>query len=304
MRLQFVLSQVATGIRRNTAMSVAVSLVTFISLLFVGAAALLQMQVNYLKGEWYDKVEVGVFMCPAQSSNPDCASGAVTEEQLDNVESILTSDAMSGFVEKVYLETPEEAYENLVDMMGDSSWAASLTADQMQYSFRVKLVDPEQFEVISDELAGVAGVDTVVDQRETLEPLFLILNRATLLSAGLGLIMVVAAVLLITTTIRLSAMSRRRETSIMRLVGASNTFIQLPFMLEGAIAALIGAALAVGALWAGVTYGVQGWLAAGSPEVRFVDTGDVWLISPFLALAAILLAVFSSFITLGRYTKV
>lgn len=304
MRFQFVISQVASGLRRNAAMAVSVVIVTLVSLMFVGAAVLLQFQISNMKDAWYDRVEVGVFMCPERSSNPACASGAVTEEQLDNVEQILTSDAMGAFVEEVFIETPEEAYENLVDMLADSPWVSSVTAEQMQYSFRVKLVDPEQFEVIADELSGVAGVDTVIDQRETLEPLFLVMNRATLVAIGLGLIMVVAAVLLITTTIRLSAMSRKRETSIMRLVGASNVFIQLPFMLEGAVAALLGAGLAIGGLWAGVHYGVQGWLAEGTAHIRFVDTTDVLLLAPFLALAAILLAVVSSFLTLGRYTKV
>lgn len=304
MRLQFVLSQVFSGIRRNAAMAVAVVIVTFISLLFVGAAALLQMQISNMKDAWYDKVEVSVFMCPDRSSNPACAAGAVTPEQLDGVEEILRSDAMAVFVEEVYIESPEEAYENLLEMLPDSAWVSSVTAEQMQYSFRVKLVNPEQFEVIADELSGVAGVDVVRDQRETLEPLFKAMNTATLVAIGIGLIMVVAAVLLITTTIRLSAMSRKRETSIMRLVGASNMFIQLPFMLEGAVAALIGSALAVGGLWAGVHYGVQGALAEGAPMIRFVDTGEVLLLAPFLALAAILLAVISSFLTLGRYTKV
>ena len=83
------------------------------------------------------------------------------------------------------------------------------------------------------------------------------LNHATLLAGGLAAVMLLAAVLLITTTIRLSALSRRRETGIMRLVGASTFFIQLPFMLEGAIAATVGALLAVGGLWVGVEYLVE-----------------------------------------------
>ncbi|NLI18620.1 MAG: FtsX-like permease family protein [Actinomycetales bacterium] len=303
MRWQFVLSQVGSGLRRNLAMGVAVVIVTFVSLTFVGAAALLQFQVGKMKGEWYDKVEVAVFMCPAGSAEPACATGAVTDQQLTDVRTALESDALADYVEQVYLETPEQAYQNLREI-ADSPWLESVTPDQMQYSYRVKLVDPEQYQVIADELTGVAGVERVVDQRETLEPLFNILNRATMLSVGLGLVMVVAAVLLITTTIRLSAMSRQRETSIMRLVGASNMFIQLPFMLEGALAALIGAALAVTGLWAAVHYGVQGWLAEGAPMVSFVTTADVWIVAPFLVLAAILLAGISSLVTLGRYTKV
>ena len=303
MRWQFVLSQVGSGLRRNLAMGVAVVIVTFVSLTFVGAAALLQFQVGKMKGEWYDKVEVAVFMCPAGSAEPACATGAVTDQQLTDVRTALESDALADYVEQVYLETPEQAYQNLREI-ADSPWLESVTPDQMQYSYRVKLVDPEQYQVIADELTGVAGVERVVDQRETREPLFNILNRATMLSVGLGLVMVVAAVLLITTTIRLSAMSRQRETSIMRLVGASNMFIQLPFMLEGVFAALIGAPLALTGLWAAVHYGVQGWLAEGAPMVSFVTTADVWIVAPFLVLAAILLAGISSLVTLGRYTKV
>lgn len=303
MRWQFVLSQVGSGLRRNLAMSVAVIIVTFVSLTFVGAAALLQMQVTKMKGEWYDKVEVAVFMCPDGSASAACAAGSVNEEQLADVREMLESSALASYVEQVFLETPEQAYENLLEI-ADSPWLESVTPDQMQYSYRVKLVDPEQYQVIADELSGVSGVERVVDQRETLEPLFNILNRATMLSVGLGLVMVVAAVLLITTTIRLSAMSRQRETSIMRLVGASNMFIQLPFMLEGALAALAGAALAVAGLWVSVRYLVQGWLAEGTPMVNFVTTTDVWIVAPFLVLAAILLAGVSSLVTLGRYTKV
>ena len=92
--------------------------------------------------------------------------------------------------------------------------------------------------------------------------------------------MLLAAVLLITTTIRLSALSRKRETGIMRLVGASTVFIQLPFMLEGAIAATIGALLAVGGLWVGVTYLVDDWLGESAGWIPYVSTADVLTIAP------------------------
>ena len=90
----------------------------------------------------------------------------------------------------------------------------------------------------------------------------------------------------------------------MRLVGASNLFIQLPFMLEGALAALAGAALAVGGLWLGVNYLIEGWLATEFQWVQFVQTGDVLLIAPLLVAAAILLAGISSLVSLSRYTRV
>ncbi|MFH5822337.1 permease-like cell division protein FtsX [Georgenia sp. AZ-5] len=304
MRLRFVLSQVGQGLSRNLAMTISVALVTFVSLTFVGAAALLQMQIGNLKNDWYDKVEVSAFMCPEGSAQPACASGEATQEQIAAIGELLESDALAPYVDEVYLETKEQAYEAFQEQMADTVWAQSLTVDQMQVSYRVKLVDPEQYQIVADELEGRAGVETVVDQREQLEPLFDILNSATLLSLGLAGVMIVTAVLLITTTIRLSAMSRRRETGIMRLVGASNLFIQLPFMIEGAIAALAGAVLAVVALFVGVKYLIQGWLTQSTPWVQLVDTGDVLTVAPFLVLAAIVLAGISSVVTLGRYTRV
>ena len=303
MRLQFVLAQLASGLRRNVAMTISVVLVTFISLVFVGAALLLQMQIGNMKDDWYDRVEVSVFMCPQDSGVATCAAGEVSEEQLDEVRAHLDSEALAPYVDEVFFETKEEAYEAFREQL-DSVWTQSLTPDQMQVSFRIKLVDPEQYQVVADELSGRPGVEEVLDQRALLEPLFLILDRATLLAISLAGVMTFTAVLLITTTIRLSAMSRRRETSIMRLVGASNLFIQLPFMLEGALAALLGAGLAVGGLWLAAKYLLEGWLATEFEWVQFVGTGDVLLIAPLLALAAILLAGISSLVSLSRYTRV
>lgn len=304
MRWQFILSQTLTGLRRNMAMAVAVVLVTFISLTFVGMGALLQFQVSKMRTYLYGQVQVAVFMCPERSNVPNCATGAATEDQLASVQELLASSDLGSYVKEVIHETPQEAYENL-QRITDAPWVERVNPEDMQHILRIALHDPEQYEVIADELRGVAGVETVIDQRDVLEPLFDLLNKSTLLAVGLGLVMVVAAILLITTTIRLSAMSRRRETSIMRLVGASNSFIQLPFLLEGAISALIGASLAIAALWAGVRYVVQGWFGGGDNSlVNFIDTSDVWIIAPFLVIAALALAIISSLVTLGRYTKV
>ncbi|MFV0253093.1 MAG: permease-like cell division protein FtsX [Beutenbergiaceae bacterium] len=304
MRARFVLSQIGNGLRRNLAMAISVVLVTFISLTFVGAAMLLQMQVGKAKDNWYDRVEVSVFLCPEGEASETCPEGEVTQAQIEQIQQTLESDALSEYVERVFLETKEEAWVAFQERFGDQEWAQRITEDQMQYSFRVKLVDPEQYQLIYDELSGQIGVQQVIDQRSILEPLFLVLNRATLISVGLAVLMTVTAVLLITTTIRLSAMSRRRETEIMRLVGASNFFIQLPFMLEGAIAALGGALLSVTGLWLGVHYIITEWLAKSVRFVPFVDTGDVLAIAPILIGIGIGLAIISSLVTLSRYTKV
>lgn len=304
MRLQFILSEIGIGLRRNLAMTVSVILVTFVSLTFVGAAGLLQIQIGQTTDEWYDRVEVSIYLCPQDSDVPTCAGGEVTEEQMDTLVDELEGETMEPYVKEYYVESKEDAYESFQERFADEEWAQGVTADQMQASLRVALVNPEQYQVVDDHFTGRQGVEEVFDQKRLIEPIIIAMNRLSLVSAGLAGVMLLAAVLLITTTIRLSAMSRRRETGIMRLVGASNLFIQLPFMLEGAIAATIGAALAVAGLWFGVRYLVEDWLAGSLEFIPWTGAEAVWTIAPLLVGLAIVLAAISSVVTLSRYTKV
>ncbi|WP_028048939.1 permease-like cell division protein FtsX [Cellulomonas sp. URHD0024] len=304
MRLQFILSEIGQGLRRNLSMTISVILVTFVSLTFVGSAALLQIQIGKMKDDWYDKVEVSVFLCPQNSSVPTCASGEVTADQRADIETALASPEIKPYVEHVYTETKDQAFKAFEKQFKDQAWTAAVTVDDMNSSFRIKLTDPQKYQLVSDVVSGRAGVEDVQDQQRLFDKLFSVLNHATLLAGGLAAVMLLAAVLLITTTIRLSALSRRRETGIMRLVGASTFFIQLPFMLEGAIAATVGALLAVGGLWLGVEYLVSDWLSESVNWIPYVDTADVLTVAPILIVIAILLATISSLVTLSRYTKV
>lgn len=305
MRAQFILSEIGIGLRRNLSMTISVILVTFVSLTFVGAAALLQMQIGKMQDDWYDKVEVTVYLCPAgESPEPTCAGGEVTAEQKAAIRAALDAPDVAPYIDEIFEESKEQAFATFQRQFEGQFWAQVTTVDDMNESLRIKLTDPEKFEVVADVLQGRQGVERVQDQRELYNSLFRVLNSATLLSIGLAAVMLLAAVLLITTTIRLSAMSRRRETGIMRMVGASNLFIQLPFMLEGAIAATIGAVLSVAGLWAGVRYLVTDWLGGQIAWIPYVTTNEVWTIAPILVAAAILLAAISSLVTLSRYTKV
>lgn len=302
MRLQFILGEVWNGLRRNTTMALSVVLVTFVSLTFVGAAALIQMQIDQLKDDWYGKVEISIFLCPDNSRNERCAEGSVTAAQEDAIRGVLEEGALEPLVAEVYYESREQAYEKFVANDTDGIWS-SLTPDQMQPSFRVKLTDPEQYQVVADATEGLPGVDVVRDQREIFAELFRFLNAATIIAASLAAVMLVAAILLITTTIRLSALSRRRETQIMRMVGSSRSLIQMPFMLEGAVAATGGALLAVGGLYLGVRYLVEDWLRGSVTWVSYIGVDEVWTVTPWLLAIAAGLAVFASLVTLGRYTR-
>ena len=303
MRAQFIVTEVLRGLRRNLSMVVSVVLVTFVSLTFVGAGLLLQKQVGLLKDDWYDLVEVSAFLCPAGSTAPTCATGEVSPEQVDALRTVIDTE-LADVVSRTYFETKEQAFASFTQDYPDGYQGTQLTVDDMQASFRLKLVDPTQYQVVADVLEGRDGIEVVEDQRAVFQPIFGVLNSLSVLAGGLAVVMLAAAVLLITTTIRLSAVSRRRETGIMRLVGASNLFVQLPFLLEGAIAAVVGAVLAMGGLWFVVDHYVTEGLAETANWVAYVDVRDVLQVTPLLVAVAVALAACSSVVTLNRYTRV
>lgn len=303
MRLQFILSEMGIGLRRNLAITVSVILVSFVSLTFVGAGALMQQQISVMKDDWYDRVQVSIFMCGQDSTVPSCAGGEVTQAQKDQIVADLESDLLGAYVAEWFYESKAEAYQRFQEQFDDSAILDNVTQDQMPESYRVQLVNPEEYSVVSEVFTGREGVEEVQDQRRLLDSFFQVLNAITAIALAIAAAMLVCSILLVVTTIRLSAFNRRRETGIMRLVGASNVFIQLPFILEGAIAAIIGAALASGALFAIVHFGV-GWLSANVPLTPFVGADDVLLVSIGLFVLGIVIAGLSSALTLGRYLKV
>ncbi|GAB3682609.1 permease-like cell division protein FtsX [Angustibacter aerolatus] len=302
MRLQFVLGDMLNGLRRNLSMTVSVVLVAMVSLFFMGFGLLSRAQVDTMKDYWYDKVEVSIFLCPQNSDEANCAAGEATQAQKDELQQQLNS--LRPLVQTVYFESKQEAYTRFKDQFKDSVIADSVTPDQMPESFRVKLSDPQKYAVVASAFQGAPGVDNVLDQRKLLENLFNALGKLTWAAGGFAIAMGVSAVLLVATTVRLSAFSRRREIGIMRLVGASSWVIQLPFVLEAIIATLLGTALATAGLLAVVKFGITDWLAPKLLFFRFIGTGDVWQVVPLLALAGILVAVIASAVTMRRYLRV
>jgi len=303
-RLGFILREAVKGLRQNVVMVVSVVLVTFVSLTFVGAAALLQLQINQMKGYWYDRMEVAVYLCDDTSQAPNCAAKAVTDEQRTEIKTLLDSEQLAPYIKETAYESKEQAYQNFLEQYKNSSLVEQIKPNQLPESFRVALVDPEKYQVINEALSTVPGVESVVDQRELLEKVFQLVRVASGGAAIVAAVMIVCAVLLTGTTIQLSAMHRRLETTIMRLVGASKATIQLPFVIEGVIASLIGSALATGTLWTLMKFLVEDKLASENVGVAFISTSEVWLIAPALLILGIVLATISSVVTLKRYLKV
>ena len=300
MRVGLVLSEALSGLRRNASMVISVVLVTFVSLTFVGAAILMQMQIGQMKDYWADRAQVAIYMCTAISQAPTCTDGVANDDQLAEVQAKLDSPALAPLIRDMRFEDREQAYANVLDLLGED-YASVITPEQLNETYWINLVDQSQSNVIVEAFTGQQGVEEVKDQLQYLEPLFSALTVATYIAVGIAALMLVAAVLLIATTIRLSAYARRRELGIMRLVGASNRFIQTPFILEGVFAALLGSLLAGAAILAGVHFGVDQYLRQRVDFVTtWVSVADAWVVVPILILIGAVLAAFSAGFAIRR----
>ena len=303
MRFGLIMSEAFTGLRRNLSMVVSVVLVTFVSLTFVGAAILMQMQIGTMRDFWVERAQVAVYMCTTISTPATCSNGEATPEQVEEVRAKLEGSALAPLIRELTFLDHQQAYDELLQIAGEEN-ASVITADQVNETFRITLVDPEQSDVIIEAFSGMQGVELVNDQMQYLDPLFSALTIATYIAVGIAVLMLIAAVLLIATTICLSAYARRRELGIMRLVGASNRFIQTPFILEGVFAALLGSILASAAVIAGVHFGVDQYLRNRVDFVTtWVDIGDAWLVVPVLILVGVLLAALSAGFAIRRWLR-
>ncbi|MFE0508464.1 permease-like cell division protein FtsX [Streptomyces sp. NPDC058964] len=305
MRAQFVLSEIGVGLRRNLTMTFAVIVSVALSLALFGGSLLMSDQVSTMKGYWYDKVNVSIFLCNKSDaeSDPNCAKGAVTEDQKKQ---ILGDLHKMSVVEKISYESQDQAYKHYKEQFGDSPLASSLTPDQMQESYRIKLKDPQKYQVIATAFDGRDGVQSVQDQKGILDNLFGLLNLMNRAALGVMALMLVVALLLIVNTVRVSAFSRRRETGIMRLVGASGFYIQAPFIMEAAVAGLIGGGLACVFLVVGRYFTIDHGMALSSKLnlINFVGWDAVLTKLPLILATSVLMPALAAFFALRKYLKV
>ncbi|GAA3648889.1 permease-like cell division protein FtsX [Microbacterium marinilacus] len=301
MRLGLILSEVFTGLRRNASMVVSVILVTFVSLTFVGAAILMQAQIATMRDYFQDRAQVDVYMCSAISTTDTCTGGAANDDQTAAVQAELQGPTLSPLIQEFSYQSAGDAYQDLVDNFPE--YSNLMTEEQTSAVFHIKLLDPTRSDVIAEGFQGIEGVEQVTDQLENLDPLFSALTIATYIAIGVAALMLISAVLLISTTIRLSAFARRREVGIMRLVGASNRFIQTPFVLEGVVAALIGSLLAGATVLVGVKTGVEGYLTSRMGWTPWVGMSDALLVVPVLIVLGVLLAALSAGFAIRRWLR-
>ncbi len=300
MRAKFVLSEVGIGLRRNATMTFAVMITVAISLTLLGIGLLANSQVRVMKDYWYDKIEVSIFLCGSLSDSSNCSKGVITADQKAQIQRDLNALPV---VDKVFYESQQEALTRFKERFKNSAISQNVTADQLPESFRVKLKDPTKFAVIESAFSGRPGVDIVQDQRAILDKFFKLLSVLRNGALAIGLASVLTASLLISNTLRIAAFNRRRETGVMKLVGASSFSIQLPFLLEGIFSAFVGWIFATGFL-AIFKVAVQSKVEPLLTFTQFFGWSDVWQASFWLFVTGIFVSSIASLLTLRRYLKV
>jgi cell division transport system permease protein len=291
MRAKYVLAEVLVGLWRNVTMTIAMMITMTVSLSMLGASLLMYLQVDKMKTYYYEQVEVSIYL-----------KNDVTPEQRSDLENKLKSDTL---VERYIYETKEQAYDNFKKMFGDApDMVESVGPNEMPESFRVKLKDPTQFEAIDTEYKELPGISTIVDQQQLLSKVFDVLTAIQSLSLIVAGVMGIAALLLVANTIQVAAYSKRREVAVMKLVGASNWFIQMPFVLEAVFAAVIGALLAGIMLIVVKVFVLEGSLVALTNLLTPISWPDVLLMFPVLAGVGGLISAVTAWITLRFYIRV
>jgi cell division transport system permease protein len=291
MRAKYVLSEVATGLWRNVTMTVAMMITMAVSLTMLGASLLLFLQVNSMKNFFYDKIEVSIFL-----------KGDVTEAQRSSLQGDLRGDSL---VQNVIYESREVAWQRFKTQFRDAPDLVNATKpDSLPESFRVKLKNAEEFQQINDKYKGREGISEIVDQRQLLGKVFNILGSMQHLALIVAVVQGLAALLLVANTIQVAAYSKRREVAVMKLVGASNWFIQSPFVLEAVFAGLVGALIAFATLVCAKFFLIDGSLKSLANLLTPVPWRNIFLMLPLLAGIGSVVSAVTGWITLRFYVRV
>lgn len=300
MRASFIFGEVVTGLRRNLTMTIAMILTTAISLALFGGGLLVVQMAGKTQQIFLDRVEVQIFLTDDVSvSDPGCTQDLCRNlrADLENTDSVVSvqflnrDDAVADAKDRVFKDQPE--------------LASMVSPDALPASFKVKLSDPDRFGVVNDTFASRPGVDSVLNQRDLVERLFSVLGGIRNAAFAIAIVQAIASILLIANMVQIAAFTRRAEVGIMRLVGATRWYTQLPFLLEAIAAALVGAVLAIVALFTAKNLFIDDVLTDvyDANIVAKISNSDVLLVSPFLVLVGVGMAAVTAYVTLRLYVR-
>ncbi|MEV4056139.1 permease-like cell division protein FtsX [Amycolatopsis sp. NPDC049688] len=296
MRASFVFSEVITGLRRNVTMTIAMMLTTAVSLAMLGGGLLAVRTIDKMKANFLADVEVSVYLTDDISAGDKNCTQALCQ-------SLRTSLQSNNGVESVVFENRDQAFDRFKKIFESQPELIALTGpESLPASLHVKLKDPDRSDAIVQEYAGKPGVRKVDDQKKFLDRVFNAFNGVRNMAFGAALIMAIAALLLIANTIQVSAFTRRTEVGIMRLVGATRWYTQLPFLLEAVVAGAVGAVL-----------GIIMLIITKAGFLDSVFTGDVFPkitmlellfpVAPILLAVSVVISAITGYVTLRLYVR-
>ncbi|HWC32942.1 MAG TPA: permease-like cell division protein FtsX, partial [Actinomycetota bacterium] len=278
------------ALRRNALVTFAAVSTAFISLFLLGGSMLVRKQVDVMAGAWGNKVEVAVYLRDDSSRQEIDALNRKISEMPE--------------VNAVYFESKREAFQNFRQQFADSEdLVQNVSPDAIPASYRVKLVNPEEFEVISARLQGDPAVLDVRDEREVLERVFAVTEVLRVGVMAVAIVMLLSAAGLIGNTVRMAVFARRKEIAIMKLVGATNWFIRVPFLIEGMAQGLFGGLLAILALFA-MKFLFLDKLREDILFIPWVGTNAIMSTVPILLGAGVVIAAVASLFAMRRFLEV
>lgn len=304
--MRSILSELWNSLSRNTSMTVSLIVTMSVSLLLAAMGLLIQAQADRTEQYFGDRLQLQVNLCTKNSPAATCIGGAASDEQKLNVQAALKRNPE---VKRFEVRSSAANYEQAKQLLGQTETGRkqleTLGAEAFPESYFVTLTDPQKYDGVVSELSGMDGVGNVNSLRKLLGPLFEILEKLRWATLGMSLLLIFAAILQVSNTIRMTAFARRREIGIMRLVGASSWHIQLPFVLESLLAALISAMLAAGGLAAFMYVVVYGYLRNTLGQITtWVRWQDAALVIGWTTALALVLALVPTLVMTRKYLDV
>ncbi len=296
MRVGFLLNEVVTGLRRNVTMTVAMILTTAISIGLFGGGLLVVRLADNSKAIYLDRVESQVFLTNDVSANDPTCDGDLCKSLRKKIED-------RDDVRSVRFLNRDDAYNDAIKKFPQYKDVAG--KDAFPASFIVKLDNPEQHKDFDDAMAGQPGVLNVLNQKDLIDRLFAVLGGISNAAFAVAVVQAVGAVLLIANMVQVAAYTRRTEIGIMRLVGASRWYTQLPFLVEAMVAATFGVVIAVAGLIlvrATVLDNALNQFYQANLIAR-VDYANIIYISPWLLLLGVSMAALTAYLTLRLYVR-
>jgi cell division transport system permease protein len=295
-RFSFLFNEVLSGLRRNVTMTVAMILTTAISIGLFGGGLLVVLLADHSREIYLDRVETQVYLNnDISASDPTCESPPCKALR----EKIETRND----VKSVRFLNREDAYNDAIRKMPQFKDLAS--KDVFPASFIVKLNNPEQHTEFDDAMRNQPGVQGILNQKELIDRLFAVLDGLSNAAFAVALVQAVGAILLIANMVQVAAYTRRTEVGIMRLVGATRWYTQLPFLVEAMVAATLGVIIAIVGLLVVRALFLDNALSQfyQAHLIAPVDYADILYISPLLLLVGVSMAGVTAYATLRLYVR-